>query len=230
MQIMTTLAVKSVIEDVLPRLEAAAGAPLRLTFEPTAVNLERIAAGARADAAILTAGAIDELTAQGILVPAGRVDLARSLVGMAVKAGAPKPDLSTLAAFERTLREARSIVYSRGGASGIFFAKLIERLGLAAMVNAKAIIVASGFTAEVVARSEAELAVQQISELMVVPGVDIVGPLPPEAQESLLFSGAVFAGTAHAAAAAAVLHALADPSLASLYERKGLLPVAGTRP
>ena len=114
--------------------------------------------------------------------PGTRTDVALSFVGIAVKAGAPKPDISSLATFKAALLAARSVAYSKIGASGLFFAGLIERLGIAAEVNAKAVIVPSGFTAERLTSGEADLAVQQISELMVVPGIEVVGLLPAEIQ------------------------------------------------
>ena len=224
--ILSTLAVKGVIDEMMPSLETASGGTLHLSYDPTAVTLQKIRAGARGDAAILTEQGIEELAAESILAPASRVNLARSLVGMAVTAGAPKPNISTLKSFEETLRSARSVVYSKGGASGIFFAGLLDRLGLTQTVNAKATIIPSGFTAEFTARGEAEIAIQQLSELMAVPGVDIVGPLPEGAQESLLFAGALFADTRNPDRARALLSRLADPTAAEIFTRKGLLPVA----
>lgn len=224
--ILSTLAVKGVIEELMPRLQAVSGGRLALSYDPTAVTLQKIRAGARGDTAILTEQGIEALTTEGILVPGSRVDFARSLVGMAVKAGTPKPDISTLDAFKKTLRSTHSVVYSKGGASGIFFAGLLDRLGLAEAVNAKATIIPNGFTAELTARGEAEIAIQQVSELMAVPGVDIVGPLPAGAQESLLFAGALFADTSNVDRARVLLNELADPAAAGLFTRKGLLPVA----
>lgn len=227
LKVLSTLAIKGVVDEVLTDLQRTAGGPVDLTYSPTAVALQSIRAGARGDLAILTEQGIEDLISEGILASGSRADLARSLVGLAVRAGSPKPDISTVDALVHTLRAAPSIVYSRGGASGIFFAGLLERLQIADLVNAKATIIASGFTAEIVARGEAELAVQQVSELMAIPGVDIIGPLPEGAQESLLFSGAVFAGSTEAARALNVLRWLTEPRLRDLYARKGLLPVSG---
>jgi molybdate transport system substrate-binding protein len=128
--------------------------------------------------------------------------LALSHIGMAVKAGAPRPDISTLAALQATLLAAPSIAYSGAGASGLFFAGLLERLGIAEAVNAKATIIPQGFTAALAARGEVALAIQQISELMAVEGVDILGKLPPEANTGAIFSAGLFAGAEPAAAAA----------------------------
>ena len=187
--------------------------------------LRRVASGERADVALLTTEGIDELTASGILTAAGRVELARSHVGLAVAAGAAKPDISTVDAVRRTLLAAASIAYSRTGASGLFFAKMIERLGIADEINRKAVITEGGFTAEMAASARTELAVQQISELMVIPGVDIVGPFPDEINEKLAFAGAVFTDSADAASARAFLAYIAKPEFAAVYRAKGLLPV-----
>ena len=131
-----------------------------------------------------------------MLAPDSVADVAVSLVGVAVKAGAARPDISSVEALKAALLQAKSIAYSRIGASGVFFAELIQRLGIADEVNAKATVIPSGFTAELAARGEVELAVQQVSELMLVPGIDIVGPLPPGAESVTMFTAGVLAGSA----------------------------------
>ena len=225
MKLLSTLGVIGVLKVVLHDWEAANGEKVEASYDPTALMLERIARGERADAAILTSAGIDTLIAQGVLAAGSRVDLARSLVGLAVKSGAPKPDLSTVEATRRSLLAARSIVYSRKGQSGIFFAGLIERLGIAKENNSRAIIVESGTTAGLAAEGRAELAVQQLSELMLVSGVDIAGALPTELQDDLVFSGGVFAGAAKAAQAASLIAAMADRRRAAVYSAKGLEPM-----
>lgn len=198
LRILSTLAVLGLLREWLPE---AGGTPPEVEFNPTARLLARIAEGERGDIAILTEAGIEELTGSGVLAAGTRVDLARSAIGMAVPPGAAHPDISSVAALRATLLAAPSLVYSRAGASGIFFADLIERLGIAAEVNAKAIIIPQGFTAEVAARGEAALAIQQVSELMAVPGVEIVGKLPEGANTYAIFSAALFAGAAPGAAA-----------------------------
>jgi molybdate transport system substrate-binding protein len=183
-----------------------------------------MAAGETADLAILTETAIEAQMARGLLLPGSRVDLARSFVGIAVRAGAPRPDIGSAAAVTRTLLAARSIAYSRAGASGIFFADLIRRLGIEAAVNAKAIIIPEGLTGALVARGEAELAVQQVSELMAVPGIDILGRLPAEIAGITTFSGGVFAGARQAEAARALLAFLAAPAHRAIFAEGGLEP------
>jgi len=198
MRVMSTLAVAVVLRGLTPRAPVA----MDVEFDPTMRLLKRIEAGERADIAILTDAGVEGLMAQGVLVPGSRRDLALSHIGMAVKAGAARPDISTLAALQATLLAAPSIAYSGAGASGLFFAGLLERLGIAEAVNTKATIIPQGFTAALAARGEVALAIQQISELMAVEGVDILGKLPPEANTGAIFSAGLFAGADPTAAAA----------------------------
>jgi molybdate transport system substrate-binding protein len=198
MRVMSTLAVAVVLRGLTPRAPVA----MDVEFDPTMRLLKRIEGGERADIAILTDAGVEGLMAQGVLVPGSRRDLALSHIGMAVKAGAARPDISTLAALQATLLAAPSIAYSGAGASGLFFAGLLERLGIAEAVNAKATIIPQGFTAALAARGEVALAIQQISELMAVEGVDILGKLPPEANTGAIFSAGLFAGADPTAAAA----------------------------
>ena len=198
MRVMSTLAVAVVLRGLTPRAPVA----MDVEFDPTMRLLKRIEAGERADIAILTDAGVEGLMAQGVLVPGSRRDLALSHIGMAVKAGAARPDISTLAALQATLLAASSIAYSGAGASGLFFAGLLERLGIAEAVNAKATIIPQGFTAALAARGEVALAIQQISELMAVEGVDILGKLPPEANTGAVFSAGLFTGADPTAAAA----------------------------
>lgn len=221
LKLFSTLGVVGVLEELLPRL----GRTVDAVYEPTKRLVDRIQAGERADLAILTSDAVDELMAAGVLAPGSRVDLARSYVGMAVAPGAPRPDISTVEAFRRTLLEARTLGYSRAGASGIFFAGLLERMGLAEAVNAKATVIPSGFTGQLLLDGKVELAVQQVSELMAVPGIDLLGKIPLEIQPDTIFSASLFAGTGRSLDAQEFLAAISGPSVASLYVEKGLEPV-----
>lgn len=221
LKLFSTLGVVGVLEDLLPRL----GLKVDAVYEPTKRLVDRIQAGERADLAILTSDAIDELEAAGVLAAGSRADLARSYVGMAVAPGARRPDISTVEAFRRTLQEAKTIGYSRAGASGIFFAGLLERMGLAAEVNAKATIIPSGFTGQLLLDGKVELAVQQVSELMAVPGIDILGKIPMEIQPDTIFSAGLFAGTDRAGEARDFVKAISGPAVAALYSEKGLEPV-----
>lgn len=210
--LMSTLAIAGLLREAAPALEAALGAPLQVSLAPTRALEARIAAGERADAAVLTAEAIAALAAAGMLDAATARPLALSRVGLAVKAGAAHPDISSVDALRRVLLEVPSLCYSRAGASGIFFADLIERLGIAAEVNAKAIVIPQGFTAEKLVSGEAAIAFQQVSELLEVPGIEVVGPLPEGAQTVAVFSGAAFAGAADGARVLAAVAAACTPA------------------
>lgn len=227
MKLLSTMGVKGVLDAVMPAYAAAHGLQIDSSFDPTALMLERVRGGERGDGIILTTEGIDALIGEGVLEAGYRRPYARSLVGLAVKAGAPRPDISTPEAVIRTLLGAKSIVYSRKGQSGIFFAALIERLGIADEVNAKAIIIQSGTTAKETAAGRAQIAVQQVSELMLVPGIDLLGPLPPDLQDDVVFAGGVFKGAGEGAAARGLLGHLASPGHAAIYRAKGLEPVAG---
>lgn len=218
-RILSTLAVMALLREWLP--EAGQPAP-EVVFNPTARLMAQLAEGLTGDIAILTEAGIEELMSSGVLAPGSRRDLARSAIGMAVAPGVPHPDISTIAALRATLLATPSLVYSRAGASGIFFAELIERLGIASEVNAKATIIPHGFTAEVAARGEAALAIQQVSELMAVPGVGIVGKLPQGANTYAVFSAARF--TSARAGAQALLDRMATAMTPALLAAHGLDP------
>ncbi|HXE88969.1 MAG TPA: substrate-binding domain-containing protein [Hyphomicrobiaceae bacterium] len=225
LHVLSTLAVQGALPGLTAGFEQSAGVRVAADFAPTIGLLARIKAGEAADAAILTREGIDELVGLGLLSGATVVDLVQSLVGLAVKTGAAKPDISTQESLKRALLEARSIAYSRIGASGVWFARLIERLGIAEAVNAKAAIIPSGLTGELAARGETELAVQQLSELMLVPGIDVVGPLALALQTPAVFSAAVFTGSAHAGLARGFLQSLSSVDAAAAFTAAGLAPI-----
>lgn len=228
LKLLSTMGVNGVLRVFGPRFEAAQSVRLDSTFQPTAQLLERIRAGERGDVAILTAEGLDALIAQGVVE--ARSDLARSFVGVAVRAGAPHPDISSRDAFVATLLAARSVVMSKAGASGIFMAGLLERLGIAEAMREKSIILASGYTATLAASGEAEIAIQQVSELMVVPGVEIVGRLPSDLGGETVFSAGLFHGSAMPDAGRALIAALADPARDTLYRSCGLEPTGTGAP
>ena len=228
-KLLSSLATMAAIQDLAPEIEKAAKVKFVAEFGPTVGLVQRIRAGEKADLAIITDPAIDALIGENILDAAGRTNIAVSLVGMAVRAGAPKPDIGSVDALKRTLLDAGSVAYSQIGASGIFFAELLQRLGLVEALGSRAIVVPKGLTGELVVRGEAELAIQQISELMAVPGVDIVGPLPQGADSVTPFSVAVFAGCRHPAQARDIVGLLTSPRAAQAYRKSGLEPLAAQR-
>lgn len=223
-RVLSTLALKGALHSLAGRYQAAGGARIDADFAPTLGLLERLRGGETADVVILTKEALDALAVQGTVVAESCVDLARSFVGIAVKAGARHPDIATEPALRATLLGARSVAYSRIGASGILFAQLIERMGIASEVNARARIIPSGLTAERLVGGEADLAVQQISELKQVAGVEVIGPIPRELQTPAVFSAGRLAASRKAAQSDALLNYLASPEVAPVLRESGLEP------
>jgi molybdate transport system substrate-binding protein len=222
-RVLSTLALKGAVGSLAGRYEAAGGARIDADFAPTLGLLERLRGGEGADVVILTKEALDDLAAKGSVVAQTCVDLARSYVGIAVKAGADHPDIATEAALRATLLGGR-VAYSRIGASGILFAQLIERMGIASEVNARARIIPSGFTAERLVSGDADLAVQQISELKQVPGVEVVGPIPHELQTPAVFSAGRLASSPQPVQSDALLRYLASLEVAPVLRDSGLEP------
>ncbi|MEZ5818577.1 MAG: substrate-binding domain-containing protein [Hyphomicrobiaceae bacterium] len=207
---------------IKPKFEAETNLVLDFDWRPTAALMRDIASGARADMIIAISDSMDRLVADGIVLADSRKRLADSVLGVGVKAGARRPDISTVEAFKSAMRGARAVAYSQAGASGIYFAALIERLGIADEVNSRAVVIPMGFTAERVANGEADLAIQQVSELMSVDGIDVVGPFPPEIQVSSTFEVAIFREATNTEGARAFLDALTSGASGEAYERGGL--------
>lgn len=190
--VLSTLALKGVLEKLRPKAE--------LRFDATQAILKRIADGERADVLILTAEAIADLQKKGRVRDVR--PMGSSGVGVAVRAGAPRPDIGSVDAFWHALVSARSVAHSRVGASGLYFAKLLEQSGKELK---KRIVVEKGPVALVVASGEAEIGIQQLCELAPVPGIDIVGPLPGPLQALTHFAAGVTADAAEPARAAALI-------------------------
>jgi molybdate transport system substrate-binding protein len=215
--------VKAVVLDLLPEFERANGVTPAITWASTNMLMDEIRKGATGDLAILTDEAIDDLIRQGKMVAGSRVDLVRSAIGIAVRQGAPKPDIGTAAALKQTLLSARAISYSKTGISGVYFPTVLERLGIAEQVAAKVLIPPSGVpVGEVVAKGDAEIGVQQISELLPVPGIEIVGPLPAELKKVTVFSAGMFVGATDPQAAKAMVAMLTSAAARPVYQRKGM--------
>jgi molybdate transport system substrate-binding protein len=195
-----------------------------ISYDTSNIILGRINAGETGDMVVLTGPVIDNLTKQGKLVAGSRVDLAKSGVGVAIRTGAVKPDISSPEAFKRTLLAAKSIAYTATGASGIYFAGVAEKMGIGAEVKAKAKTPAGGHVAELVAKGEAELAVQMTSELRGVPGAEYLGPLPGELQMFTVFSAGLFPGAKQTEAAQALIRFLTTPDAARVYQSNGMEP------
>jgi molybdate transport system substrate-binding protein len=223
-RVLSTLALKGAVHGLADQYQAAGGARVDADFAPTLALLERLRAGEAADVVILTREGLDEVVREGRVTAESCVDLARSWVGIAVKAGEAHPDIATEAALRTALLGARSVAYSRLGASGILFAKLIEQLGISSEINARAVIIQQGFTAERLVTGEADLAVQQISELKQVGGIEVVGPIPHELQTPAVFSAGRMVATNKPAEADRLLRFLASPAVAPALRESGLEP------
>jgi molybdate transport system substrate-binding protein len=223
-RLLSTLGLKGAVLALAAQFEATRGIRIDADFAPTLALLPRLRGGEAADLAILTREGLDDLAREGLVVAESRTDLARSYVGLAVKAGAPHPDIATAATLRTALLAARSVAYSRLGASGIMFAQLLERLGIAGEINVKATIIPSGFTAERLLSGEADLAVQQISELRQVSGIDVVGPIPLDLQTPAMFSAGRLVGAKQPAEADQLLRFLASAEVAPVLRATGLEP------
>lgn len=213
---------------ILLQFEARTGIATELRWDPTTALIRRVREGERADVILAIDDAINKLGEDGLVRRETRMPVARGLIGLAVKRGAPRPDISTVAALRQALLDAQAVAYSLGGASGIYFQQLIGQLGIADAVNARATTIPSGFTAAKVASGEAELAVQQISELMSIEGVDIVGPFPDEVQIFTDFSAAIFTDARNPAGAALFLETLATEASVSAYAKGGVISLVPT--
>jgi molybdate transport system substrate-binding protein len=218
--------VKAVVLDLLPEFERANGVTPAITWASTNMLMDEIRKGATGDLAILTDEVINDLIRQGKMVAGSRVDLARSAIGIAVRQGASRPDIGSAAALKQTLLSACTISYSKTGISGVYFPTVLERLGIVEQVASKVLIPPSGVpVGEVVAKGEAEIGVQQISELLPVPGIEIIGPLPPELQKVTVFSAGLFTGASEPQVAKALVALLTSAAARPVYQRKGMEPV-----
>jgi molybdate transport system substrate-binding protein len=222
-------AFKSVLTPMAAEFEKQTGHKVNLTFRTVGQNLKAVEGGEVFDVAVLTPEAIDNLAKAGKVVPGSRADLAKTGVGVVVKEGAPLPDISTVEAFKRTLLAAKSVAYidpAAGGSSGIYVGKLLERLGIAKEVNAKAKLIQGGAVADHVVNGEAEIGVHQISEILHVRGAKLVGPLPAEIQNYTVYSAGVGAGAKEAEAAKALVKFLSGPGAAPIIKSKGMEPAS----
>jgi molybdate transport system substrate-binding protein len=222
--VLSTLALRGVLVAIPDDFHARTGLSIAATYKSTNMSLGLIAKGLTADMTILTREAIDELVRDGIIADGSTADLARSEVGIAVRAGATKPDIGSVDALRRTLLNAKSVAFSRLGASGIHFGRVIEQLGIADEVRRKGKI-GDSFVGEAAARGDAEIAVQQISELKAVAGIDIVGPLPDAVQKVSVFSAGIFRAARNPGGAATLIAYLTDRRLAPVVAGAGLQPV-----
>ncbi len=220
-KVMLSLAFKEAYLELVPGFERASGHKVANLWVPSVQMMNRLKGGETVDLVIVSAASLDELIKAGII--ADRADLAKSGVGVAVKAGAPKPDIRSGEAVKRAVLAAKSIVYSTGP-SGIYLKGLFERMGIAEKIQSKARQVQGEPAGAVVARGEAEIGFQQVSELLPVPGIDLVGPLPPDIQKITVFSAGVHVAAKQSDAARALVKFLRAPAAAPVIRKKGMEP------
>jgi molybdate transport system substrate-binding protein len=228
LKVFSTIAMQSALEALVPRFEAESGCRLGLTWNTAPVLVKRLQGGETADVLILNRAGIDTMTADGRVLAGSEVTLASSATAIAIKAGAVRPDISTQEALKQTLLAARAISYTdpaAGGASGIYFAKLLERLGIAAAINAKTKFPPpAGLAGEFLVTGEADLAIQQKPELLQVPGIEILGTLPGDLHMVTVFVACVEASSTEPARAKALIDFLRSESSAAIFRAKGLDP------
>jgi molybdate transport system substrate-binding protein len=225
-KVYSTVGVKSVLEELVPKFEKATGHKLAITWSTAALLTKRVEAGEQADELILIKVNVESLRKIGKI--ASDVTFAQSIFAVGVKAGAPKPDISTADALKKTLLAAKGISYSdpaTGGASGVYIAKQIDRLGIAEQMKAKTKHPPSGgFAGTLLIDGEADIAINSKPELLSVPGVEVVGPLPGDMAFTVVYAAAVQTGAAQTEAAKALVDYLASPEAQAVFKAKGYDP------
>jgi molybdate transport system substrate-binding protein len=221
-KVLSSIATKEAYLVLVPRFERETGHRVATTWAGTTDIMKRMAAGEVYDLVIISSGELDNLIAQGKVAAGSRVDIAKSGIGVAVRAGAPRPDIGSAEALKRTLLAAKTVGYT-SGPSGVYMAGLIERMGIAAEIKPKFRSVPSGGTiGTIVASGECEIGFQQVSELVHIKGVDYIGPLPAEVQRITVFSTGIHSGAPNPAGARALLRFLTAPAAHATYKAAGL--------
>ena len=228
-KVFSTIGVKAALEELAPKFEKDTGNKLAITWGTAAILVKKVQAGESADVLVLTKQGLNDLIKDNKVAPGSDAEFASSGMGVVVKHGAPKPDISTPEAYKQTLLKAKSIAYSNpasGGASGVFFAKTLDKMGIADAVKDKTHFPPpSGNSANLVVSGEAELAIQQEPEVMEVSGVDIVGPPPGDLNNITTYSAGVPTDSKEPNGAKALIKFLKTPEAASVYKARGLKPV-----
>lgn len=224
-KVLTAGAFKPVVMALAPEFEKQTGHKLKIENDTSGALIRRIADGETFDLVVLTPAGIEQLTNSGKVVAGSSARLARVAIGVAVKRGAPAPDISSVAAFRQALLAARHVAYidpAAGGSSGVYLSQLFEEMGIASQIRPKAVLVSGGLVAQRIVSGEADLAVHQISEILAVPGVTLVGPIPAEIQNYTVYVGAVGTTARDVPAAQAFLALLGSASAQEVLKEKGM--------
>ncbi len=227
LKVLTAGAFKQVVVALVPAYEKQTGNKVVVDNDTAGGLKARIEGGEAFDVAVITPGVLKELTTSGKIAAASSVNVASVGVGVVVKEGAAKPDISTVDAFKRALLAAKSVAYidpASGGSSGIYIDKLLERLGIADQVRPKAKLKKGGHVADLIVSGEAELGLHQISEIVPVKGAALVGPLPKEIQNTTTYAAGLSASTQNKAAAQALMQVFSGAEAAAVLKSKGMEP------
>lgn len=217
-------AVTEVMTHLAKDFKVQTGNEIKFSFAPVGTVLNQMAAGATGDIIILTDKAIDDLVAKGLIVSDSVVEIGKVGIGVAIKDGAPTPDIFTVDAFRQTLLNAKSLVYAdpaKGASSGIYFTGLLQRLGIADDVKGKTSLLPGGYVVELVAEGKAEIGIHQITEILPVKGAKLLGPLPSEVQNITTYSAGISTSAVSPDIAKAFLQFALSPQNAPLFKELG---------
>jgi molybdate transport system substrate-binding protein len=226
-KVMSTVALTPTLDELTATYESSSGSKLMIVYSTIADLKKRIEAGETADVMILSRPALDDLQTQGKVAQGSIVNLGSSYVAIGVRAGAPHPDISTADKLKAALLATKSISYAdpaKGGASGVYFAKVLDRLGIADQMKSRTVLVPGAQAGELVAKGEVEMGVAQASEIAAVPGTEVVGPLPGDLNSMIVFSAGVGPASKDMAAAKSLIQLLAGPAGAAVLKSKGMNP------
>jgi molybdate transport system substrate-binding protein len=226
-KVLTTGAFREVVVALVPKFQAATGVTVQVDEGTAGALTKRVDGGEGFDVLVLTSAALKRYAERGVVATASATPLAKVGIGVAVRAGTPAPAIRTVEQFKQALLDARAIAYvdpASGGSSGVYLATLFDRLGIAEQMRAKAVLANGGLVAPRLLTGEADIAIHQISEILVVPNVTLVGPLPAEIQNYTEYAGGIAAGSSQARAAQAFLDLLASPQAGDTMRIKGMLP------
>lgn len=226
LRILTSNSTLTVLDALIPVYEKSTGNRVSVAADSAKAMVAKIRAGESGDVIVLGTGAIKELADAGIVASASCRAFARAVIGVGVRSGTPHPDIGTVDAFRASLLAAGAIAHTVHGASGMYIPTLLEKLGIADRMKTRTVTRPGGYIGKVVVAGEADIALQQIPELMAVPGLDVVGPVPDAVQKTFETSAGLFAASKNVAAAQAMLDFFAKPSHAILFSSKGLTQTA----
>jgi molybdate transport system substrate-binding protein len=224
-RILTSNSTRQVLDVLIEAYTATSGNEVSLSFDTAKSMVAKIRAGEQGDVVILGRGALDDLADAGIVVSASRLGFARAVVGVGVRSEAPWPDISSVDAFRDALLASKSIAHTRFGASGMYIPAMLEKLGIAEQMKARTVNRDGGYIGEVVVAGEADIALQQIPELLAVPGLDVVGPVPDAVQKTFTTAAGICRASTQVETAQAMLDFFTDASHAALFADKGLQQV-----